>query len=43
MQKIRYMNIELKAGIIEFDWENNIVSAGRIFDSIGKPTQNSNI
>ncbi len=37
--ELRYMNIELKAGIIEFDWENNIVSAGRILDSVGKPTQ----
>ena len=37
--ELRYMNIELKAGIIEFDWENNIVSAGRILDSIGNPTQ----
>ena len=37
--ELRYMNIELKAGIIEFDWENNVVSAGRILDSVGKPTQ----
>ena len=37
--ELRYMNIELKAGIIEFDWEKNIVSAGRILDSVGKPTQ----
>ena len=37
--ELRYMNIELKAGIIEFDWENNIVSAGRILDSVGNPTQ----
>ena len=33
------MNIELRAGIIEFDWENNIVSAGRIIDSLGNVTQ----
>ena len=38
--ELNYMNIQLKAGIIEFDWQNNIVSAGRIFDSIGKPSQN---
>ena len=37
--ELRYMNIELKAGIIEFDWENNIVSAGRILDSVGNPIQ----
>ena len=37
--ELRYMNIELKAGVIEFDWENNVVSAGRILDSVGKPTQ----
>ena len=33
------MDIELRAGIIEFDWENNIVSAGRIIDSLGNVTQ----
>ena len=33
--ELDYMNIQLRAGIIEFDWEKNIVSAGRIFDSIG--------
>ncbi len=38
--ELDYMNIQLRAGIIEFDWENNIVSAGRIFDSIGTPSQN---
>ena len=37
--ELRYMNIELKAGIIEFDWDDNIVSAGRILDSVGNPTQ----
>ena len=37
--ELKYMNIELKAGIIEFDWENNIVSAGRIIDSLGNVTQ----
>ena len=38
--ELNYMNIQLRAGIIEFDWDNNVVSAGRIFDSIGKPSQN---
>ena len=37
--ELKYMNIELRAGIIEFDWENNIVSAGRIIDSLGNVTQ----
>ena len=37
--ELKYMNIELRAGIIEFDWENNIVSAGRIIDSLGNITQ----
>ena len=37
--ELNYMNIELRAGIIEFDWENNIVSAGRIIDSLGNVTQ----
>tara|TARA_X000000950_G_scaffold74599_2_gene93099 strand:- start:124 stop:2730 length:2607 start_codon:yes stop_codon:yes gene_type:complete len=37
--ELKYMNIELRAGIIEFDWENNIVSAGKIIDSLGNVTQ----
>ena len=37
--ELKYMDIELRAGIIEFDWENNIVSAGRIIDSLGNVTQ----
>ena len=37
--ELKYMDIELRAGIIEFDWENNIVSAGRIIDSMGNVTQ----
>ncbi len=37
--ELKYMNIELRAGIIEFDWENNVVSAGRIIDSLGNVTQ----
>ena len=37
--ELKYMNIELRAGIIEFDWGNNIVSAGRIIDSLGNVTQ----
>ena len=37
--ELKYMNIELRAGIIEFDWENNIVSAGRIIYSLGNVTQ----
>ena len=37
--ELKYMDIELRTGIIEFDWENNIVSAGRIIDSLGNVTQ----
>ena len=37
--ELKYMDIELRAGIIEFNWENNIVSAGRIIDSLGNVTQ----
>ena len=37
--ELKYIDIELRAGIIEFNWENNIVSAGRIIDSLGNVTQ----
>ena len=33
------MDIELRSGIIKFNWENNVVSAGRIKDSLGNFTQ----
>ena len=37
--ELYYMDIELKSGIIKFNWENNVVSAGRIKDSMGNFTQ----
>ena len=37
--ELYYMDIELKSGVIKFNWENNVVSAGRIKDSIGNFTQ----
>ena len=37
--ELYYMDIELKSGIIKFNWENNVVSAGRIKDSLGNFTQ----
>ena len=37
--ELYYMDIELKSGIIKFNWENNVVSAGRIKDSTGNFTQ----
>ena len=37
--ELYYMDIELKSGIIKFNWESNIVSAGRIRDSVGNYTQ----
>ena len=37
--ELYYMDIELKSGIIKFNWENNVVSAGRIKDSLGNYTQ----
>ena len=37
--ELYYMDIELKSGIIKFDWESNIVSAGRIKDSLGNYIQ----
>ena len=37
--ELYYMDIELKSGIIKFDWESNVVSAGRIKDSLGNYIQ----
>ena len=37
--ELYYMDIELRSGIIKFNWENNVVSAGRIMDSLGNFTQ----
>ena len=37
--ELYYMDIELKSGVIKFNWENNVVSAGRIKDSLGNFTQ----
>ena len=37
--ELYYMDIELKSGVIKFNWENSVVSAGRIKDSIGNFTQ----
>ena len=37
--ELYYQNIELKAGVIEFDWGKNIVSAGRLIDSLGNYSQ----
>ena len=37
--ELYYMDIEIKSGIIKFNWENNVVSAGRIKDSMGNFTQ----
>ena len=34
-----YTDIELQSGIIKFNWETNIVSAGRIKDSLGNLIQ----
>ena len=37
--ELYYMDIELRSGIIKFDWETNVVSAGRIKDSLGNYIQ----
>ena len=37
--ELYYMDIELRSGIIKFNWENNVVSAGRIKDSLGNYIQ----
>lgn len=37
--ELYYGDIQLNAGIIEFDWDKNIVSAGRIKDSLGNFSQ----
>ena len=37
--ELYYMDIELRSGIIKFDWETNVVSAGRIKDSVGNYIQ----
>ena len=37
--ELYYMDIELKSGVIKFNWENNVVSAGRIKDSLGNFSQ----
>ena len=37
--ELYYMDIELKSGLIKFDWESNVVSAGRIKDSLGNYIQ----
>ena len=37
--ELYYTDIELQSGIIKFNWETNIVSAGRIKDSLGNLVQ----
>ena len=37
--ELYYTDIELQSGIIKFNWETNIVSAGRIKDSLGNLIQ----
>ena len=37
--ELYYTDIELQSGIIKFNWETNIVSAGRIKDSVGNLVQ----
>ena len=37
--ELYYGDIQLYAGIIDFDWDKNIVSAGRIKDSLGNFSQ----
>lgn len=37
--ELRYINFELKSGIIVLDYEKNLVSAGRLKDSTGKYIQ----